>query len=238
VIKRALGNSGLAIAPLALAEPMTEDEWNACSNASPLLEFMRNSGRVSDRKLRLFACACCRRSWELLHDERLRNALDVAERYVDGLVSTEEWRAAAVAGDDAHGEGADVANTTAKIMVADAATAAHAAATMFFTADDSKNERERAAQANLLRDIFGPLPFRAVSIVASCVTPDVLDIAKAIYEERDAPAGILNHAQFVILAGCLTNAGCNNEEILAHLHQRQAYHVRGCWVLDLLLSKS
>jgi hypothetical protein len=55
---------------------MTEQEWLACTNSQPMLEFLR--GKASERKLRLFACACCRRVWKLLSDKYSRKALKIA----------------------------------------------------------------------------------------------------------------------------------------------------------------
>ena len=37
---------------------MTEAEWLACNDPTPMLEFLRD--KASERKLRLFFCACCR----------------------------------------------------------------------------------------------------------------------------------------------------------------------------------
>jgi hypothetical protein len=67
---------------------MTEAEWLACAEPQPMLDHMR--GRISDRKLRLFAVACCRQVWHLLPDEQCRRAVEIAERYADGLARKKE----------------------------------------------------------------------------------------------------------------------------------------------------
>ena len=60
---------------------MTESEWLECTNPTPMLEFLR--GKASDRKLRLFASACCRRIWSASKRKGSRNAVEVCETYAD-----------------------------------------------------------------------------------------------------------------------------------------------------------
>ena len=66
---------------------MAEVEWVNCTDPMPMLRFLPN--RAIGRKLRLFTCACCRRVWPFLPDQRSREAVEVAERYADGMASDE-----------------------------------------------------------------------------------------------------------------------------------------------------
>src|SRR5262245_12959799 len=61
---------------------MTEAEWLGCDDPARMILFL--GPRLSVRKLRLFGCACCRRLWHLLPDERSRAAIKAAERHADG----------------------------------------------------------------------------------------------------------------------------------------------------------
>jgi hypothetical protein len=63
----------------------TGAEWTTYTTPGAMLRVLR--GRTSDRRLRLFACACCRRVWPLLLDFRSRQAIETAESYADGLAS-------------------------------------------------------------------------------------------------------------------------------------------------------
>jgi hypothetical protein len=71
---------------------MTEREWLECKEPERMLKSLR--GAVSERKLRLFAAACCRRVWHLLREERSRQAVEVAERHADGRADDRELEAA------------------------------------------------------------------------------------------------------------------------------------------------
>ena len=59
---------------------MTEAEWLISSDSLEMLSLAEDTGRISDRKVRLFATAACRRIWDRIDDVRSRLAVEVAER--------------------------------------------------------------------------------------------------------------------------------------------------------------
>jgi hypothetical protein len=78
---------------------MTEAEWLNGTDPAAMLEYLR--GKASDRKMRLFACACVRPVWHLLEDERNRKAVEAAEGYADRQITADELKAAYEAAWDA-----------------------------------------------------------------------------------------------------------------------------------------
>jgi hypothetical protein len=105
-----------------------------------------------------------------------------------------------------------------------AAEAAHAL--------EAEDAREQAA---LLREVFGN-PFRPATLNPAWQTPQVVPLAQAAYEERELPSGHLDVLRLAVLADALEDAGCDQADLLAHL-RGPCPHVRGCWVIDLLLGK-
>jgi hypothetical protein len=61
-------------------------------------------------------------------------------------------------------------------------------------------------------------------------------LAAAIYEERELPQGTLDNTRLAVLADAPEEAGYTNGDILDHC-RKPGTHVRGCWVVDLLLGK-
>ena len=87
---------------------------------------------------------------------------------------------------------------------------------------------EENQQVRLLRDIFGN-PFRPITFSPEWLTDTVVSLVKGMYESRDFNA-------MPILADALQDAGCDQEELLTHC-RGNGPHVRGCWVVDLVLGK-
>ena len=96
-------------------------------------------------------------------------------------------------------------------------------------AESVANSKDMAAHCGLVREVFGN-PFRLVTLDRAWLTSTVTALAQAIYDERAFD-------RLPILADALEDAGCGNQDILGHC-RGPGPHVRGCWVVDLLLGKA
>lgn len=223
---------------------VTEMEWMDCTDPQEMLEFLQ--GKVSQRRLRLFAVACCRRISHHLTDERSKQAIDISERFADGLATKEEltraWHAASSASYDRR-RLAEWAGSPDWYYAGKFDYAAHLAAALNLNpiaalswANGEKGntdrwEESRREQFLLLRDVFGN-PFRLVSIDPTWLSSDaglLVSMAQKMYDSRE-------FADMPVLADALEKAGCTNQEILDHCRSG-GEHVRGCWVIDALLGK-
>ena len=219
---------------------MTEAEWMACADPQPMLEFLQ--GKASDRKWRLFAVACCRRIWHLLTDERSRMAVEIAEQFAEGSKNRTDllscWAAAEAVIDpwsslqeaEAFPSWRQTRMERHPGYIADCASDPDVAFAGAYEIILVSPDQERLKQSLLFRCIFGPLPFRPVTLDPAWLTPTVKQLAEAIYQERA-------FERMPILADALSDGGCDNQDILNHCRQ-PGEHVKGCWVLDLLLGKS
>ncbi len=226
---------------------MTEAEWLACTDPTHLLEFLL--GKASARKLRLFACACCRRVWHLLSDKYNRKALTIAERYADGEVSKEKlgfaWGDARRAAQVAYRQERQTAEGSAMWAVsllcetdtsralAAVGLAARCKAYPFNPIHLADAQRE---QLSLIRCILGN-PFRPALIDTTWLTPTVASLSTNAYAERALPSGELAAVRLAVLADALEEEGCTNADMLTHL-RGPGPHVRGCWPVDVLLGKT
>lgn len=232
---------------------MTEAEWFASVDPDPMVAAF--TAVATPRKLRLFAAACCRRIWGAMLDPRARRAVEVAEQFADGQVKpralASAHRAAAAAFEDSGYAEDDPDADSATVEWASRA-AEHASAADPWDALDAMAQAawvvangdyegrpagngselleaaERAAQAGLVRDVFGN-PFRPVAFDQVWRFPAAVVLASAVYESRAFD-------RMPALATTLEQGGCRVPELLAHCRE-PGPHVRGCWVVDLVLGR-
>lgn len=220
---------------------MTEEEWIGAVEIESLRRVIQKKNRkaFTERKQRLFAVACARRVLELATSSNARHALDVAEQFADGTSSKADLRKACDAAirdsNDLDPEEASFDEYRAEWAL----TAAINAATdrkqqLIYAAEcarDASNtaDAEQEAQCQLFREIFGN-PFRPVTVNPEWLTSDVMFLAQGIYDEKAFD-------RMPILADAIQDAGCDSDDLLNHLRDTSAAHVRGCWALDLVLGK-
>jgi hypothetical protein len=228
---------------------MTEAEWLTCDDPVRMAAYME--GRASERALVLLCCACCRRLWHLLETAALRQALDTCERFADGAIDEQTFRADASSTHPLMNYRHEILSGHPREEILWAAYAVNAAmlnirgvvyhrkAIEFAALAARPNDREeRSAHVNLIRDVFGN-PFHPAVIHSDWLRWSdglIVRLATTIYAERCLPAGTLDRGLLGILADALLDAGCDDEELIAHCRS-EGPHVRGCWAVDLILGK-
>ena len=222
---------------------MTAAEWKGCDDPAPMLDHLGPA--APHRKVRLLCVSCCRRLDDLLNHPDARRALDVAERWADGACGAGERKVARRAAQAA-------AEQASRASLADNRTFSDSAAFavkqslhkgrppafhICYAAAEARSKytgaaarhAEQLAQCGLIRDIFGN-PFRPIAFNPAWRTSDVVLLASGTYAERAFD-------RMPILADALQDAGCDSDDLLTHLRDANATHVRGCWALDLVLGK-
>lgn len=229
---------------------MTQHKWLTSTHLRALMVLARD--QIDERRLRLFACACCRNVWNRFIDPHTVGIVALAEEFADGKVSEaafarvrERANAAVVRAEQAPGTPTyliHVARAAARACTDDINTGGMAAclAALHAVADfpatgglypedlPPECREEMATQADLFRDIFGPDPASSRGdIDPAWLTSDVRALAQSIYANRDFGA-------MPILADALQDAGCDDDDILTHCREAPV-HARGCWVVEMLL---
>jgi hypothetical protein len=233
---------------------ITETDWLTRNDlVMPSADFV--VPHVSDRKLRLFAVACCGLVESQFTDDRSKHALSVAERHADGVADDAELQAAYEAAEQV----ASALQSSIREQGGDPNKDSHClAAWAVFNACDrplrpqyddnyygaggsaldfvlmqtgdalDATHPHRQRMMPLLREVIGN-PFHPVTFEAAWRTSIVLALAQVAYDRRD-------FGSLPVLADALEDAGCDCRELLDHL-RAAGPHVRGCWALDLVLSK-
>jgi hypothetical protein len=229
---------------------MTEREWASCADPLAMLYALREV--ASERKLRLWACACCRRPWgwpRRLVGEwgRLfaaRRVVEATELYADGALDAEALEAARedVLRECGHLAMPAGAPSSAAYYAAGGTAGGYLWSCLLavkHAADCGADlAEEAAAQADILRDHFGRPPFLSATVPAAVLRWQgglVPRLAEAAYRRRALPLGTLDGDALAVLADAVEEGG-GAAELLAHLRAPGPHSV-GCWAVDALTGR-
>jgi hypothetical protein len=229
-----------------------------------MLECLRH--KTTDRKLRLFAVACCRRIWHVLTDAKSRWAVEVAERFSDGLATEAELgkacRNAAEAPQDpgyatappystisaiehariaASSASAHPANDATTMAIQVAGHAAIAASNLAW--DENRGNWLGEMNSRLSGERLAQVRLLADILGPLAFRPVAIDPSVLAWNDRlvmriaEAIYEKRQWGDMPILGDALMDAGCDSDEVVAHCRSGKE-HVRGCWALDCLLDKN
>jgi hypothetical protein len=234
---------------------MTEELWLTAQWVNELASSELVHARR--RKLRLFACAVARQMLPRLTAPHFAKLVATSEQYADGVLTFEEMRDAsqgyhaACREPQANPYSASELEATYTVECAgpygqfepyhahqaerhairseSESHAAQSGGRIISEAEQDRFEEKQGRRwANLFREVFGN-PFRPVTLDPSWLTSTVVTLAQQMYDTRD-------FSTMPILADALQDAGCDSDDILSHC-RGPGPHVRGCWVVDLVMGK-
>jgi hypothetical protein len=239
---------------------MTETEWLTATDGVALANHWGDG--LTERKARLIMVACCRRHQRFVKHKSIREALAAvvahyADPTADAPLDGDRFRRlqeAARQTAEARRQGA-VRGLAFAVMAAIEPTSMMQQSwrtfrfLVFSCLTDIEGgvqyesiDDEQAAQAKLVREVLGN-PFQKVKVKPAWRTDTVMTLACQMYATEEFGA-------MPILADALQDAGCDSDAILDHCRDASLLsgeptgspappvsHVRGCWVLDLLLKK-
>jgi hypothetical protein len=244
---------------------MTPEDWFAAIEPASLMRAFREGPSLSKRqqelharRLRLFACAAVRQVWNLLANEA-RSAVQTSERFAQGRatltdllavairsrnnwVTAEQLALASALGATSLPQEGLVASTfnaeegsrnaARAVAIRDVGPAPPGRPTTneWHAAWNAAFSGARAVQADYFRDIFPPPDYKA-NRDPQWLTSTVLALARQMDESGDFSA-------VPILADALQDAGCEDETILKSCRAKGNNHVRGNWVVELVLGRS
>jgi hypothetical protein len=224
---------------------MTEWEWFHRDWPSSMLEVISTQAKATtsretnvrtERQFRLFGCSACRAVDGLMRQAESRELIDTAEQFASGNASLKVLRRAVErVAQLPHHSGAQIHAIDAVLCLGRRNARSSVETLMHKVLAASLCDPNRPARldsyvSGLFRCLFRN-PFRPDTFDADWRTSTAVAIAKGMYDTRDFSA-------MPILADALQDAGCDNEDVLNHCRVADGVHVRGCWVVDLVLGKA
>lgn len=239
---------------------MDEQAWLSCTDPKDMLTHV---GWKPQRKLRLFACACCYRIWKLITDDRSRDAVVVAERFADGLAKEKERAAAEYHAsqvleefepEDSDEELSPTAELKRRAKSAPFQAASYAVElsgqVAWSGADWAADALGfRAMKGNPRATAHRVETRRKEEVVQCALLRDIFGnpFRKVRFSSKWLTPKIGKLAQSIYddgafnrlpeLADVLEAVGCGSDDLLNHL-RGDGPHVKGCWALDSVLGKA
>jgi len=213
---------------------MTEEEWVQMSSD----EMHAAICRFDVRRRRLFAVACCRVLGELLVSPA-PESLQAVELFADTGKTKVALRKARQALRVARSAASPPPGGDTRLFWAFWAIEVAASENAYsfaplevlrvFYCENLSQPEARRRLFSTYRDFLGP-PESTPGFVPAWQTSTAIALATQMYDSRD-------FSPMPILADALQDVGCTNEDILNHCRDEKQVHVRGCWVVDLVLGK-